>query len=363
MKSIDRLGQGFLGTAALAGVAALLVSACGGDSGSPGTGTGAQQPGPTGATPGPTGTPVVNADGSTTTTNADGSMTTTNADGSMTITDANGNTTVVPATDTGTTVTPLPTDTTVTPTPGQPLPPMKFCANSQAAPPVLFDFEDYDGISLPDDYTQNFGGVFDNVTLGPILAGFWHAGGQADGAADQQSFLFVAGDASNFGAQISDVPTQWGGAMGVWTAGGCFNASTFTGLSFSVRGMSGTGTAVVTIVTEATSPPGVDPLTEGTCVSNGAAGACVNPSVEFPVTLDWTTVQLPWTSFIGADGFGVAVAPDGSQVAGLTFSPSLEYVPEDPVAADAAFAAGLPYDAFIPVSVPVELALDNIGFY
>ena len=100
------------------------------------------------------------------------------------------------------------------------------------------NFENYDGTVTADKYATAFGGA--TVNTGTAYAGVY--GYEADGTATPT--LSIDGGTSD--EQLGRLPEPsrrrhaWGMGGGVWM--GCADASAYKGISFWVRGSSGTGT-------------------------------------------------------------------------------------------------------------------------
>lgn len=207
--------------------------------------------------------------------------------------------------------------------------------------PTLADFESYAAGTPADTFSFAF-----NAAAGGLLtvyAGTY----QYDDGTGVQTLSMVPGSASHFSASITNESASgWGGALGLWM--GCIDASSFDGLTFSVRGRVPGGVATVTLPTESTNAPSTtDPAAGGTC-----GAGCAAASASFPVTAEFTRVRLPWSVFTPGSADGAAVPASGRGVTGLAFSVALEW-------GEVAGNAG----TYGPIASGYELALDDIGFF
>ncbi len=117
--------------------------------------------------------------------------------------------------------------------------------------------------------------------------------------------------------------TGWGAALGAFLNGAtsAFDASSYGGIAFYVKGTATTSDGANKIMVLARMPdvlPGA-----GTCCSDAVAGAECYSAHRAVVTLtaDWTEVKLPWSSFAGPTwGLGATLAFNPNRVRDITFS-------------------------------------------
>ncbi len=238
-------------------------------------------------------------------------------------------------------------------------PVQKDCAQKFAVTsPAIASFESYDGTVTPDMYVFQFG----SSTAGSgVYAGPYSF---AD-SVGMSTFAILAGHASE--RALSDVysvatcpmaaPTCWGTAVALWF--GCVDASTYSGISFWVRGSTPGGTISVSLPMEDTSAPAADPAGGGTCT--GTDDTCKPPMAkDVPVTADWTQVTLPWSMFTGGDANGTPVSATGNNLTGLQFSAGLVFEP-DPAFVD---DPNNPDDmaTWYPLPGDIDLKIDDIAF-
>lgn len=184
--------------------------------------------------------------------------------------------------------------------------------------PMITDFETYDGATDAASWEFNFNGDADGV--GAVYAGPFEL---KDGTGDY-SLSFVAGaDGSTWALSAqNDSAADWGGGIGFWM--GCADASSYTGISFMLKGSTPAGTAGMAIEL-----PGD-----------------VSLSSEFPVSADWTLVQLPFTGFTDDAGN----TTDGSQIGAMSFSAHMKYVQDETM-------------EWVPEPGAFEVTIDNLSFY
>jgi hypothetical protein len=232
---------------------------------------------------------------------------------------------------------------------------MKDCA-TKVTPmaPTLTDFESYDGMmpaygtgswvfTIGPTATPAYAGLyalsegFNETTMMPPAAYTLAMSGGANG--------------SNWAARaVNMTTTDWGGGLGLWM--GCVNATTYTGISFYVRGSSPMMTGSIGLAMEDTSAPSAtNPAGGGTCTPAGAMG-CAGPSYTFPLTADWTQISVPWATFMpGRGASDVAVMANGDEITGMSFGVGMNYV-ENPVGSG----------TYLPEPGAFEIAIDNIAF-
>ncbi len=222
----------------------------------------------------------------------------------------------------------------------------KDCANMKAlTSATLTDFESYDGTTDPAKWSFPFNGVWPAAIYGGPYP-------NSDGTG---AFVlgFVGGANNSTWAIHAANTTQasaWGGGVGFWL--GCFDASSYSGLSFYARGTTPTSKISVSIAMEDTSPPSAtNPAGGGTCTITPTSG-CKPPSFDVALPADWTLVKIPWASFTGGMGMaGTAVTANGARITGLNFGAVMVW--QD--------AAGT--GTWTPVPAPFDIQIDNIGFY
>jgi hypothetical protein len=184
-----------------------------------------------------------------------------------------------------------------------------------------------------------------NYTLTPVTG---RTGGLVDGGQDW---------AINFALTNE---TQYGGALGVWMS--CVTASSFSGVSFWVRGQTPVGTCSsaagggscfsVTLSTQSTTLVG----DAGTGDCTGTSSTCVSPqATNLPISTTWSQVMIPWANFTGGMAGGTAYSVNGSGITGLTFNVSLVWSAVD-AGADGAVT-------YAPTPADLDLQIDDIGFY
>jgi hypothetical protein len=211
---------------------------------------------------------------------------------------------------------------------------------------LIVNFDDYDGMSEPDQYTTVFNAAADQP--GAVWTGPWFS-------PDESGTPFsgmVAGNNSNYGMGISNpAASDWGGAMGLWM--NCVDATATQGISFFVRGDTPPGTGGVALAMEDTSPPAEDdPAGGGTCIA-ALDGDCEGPSVDFTVTNTWTQVQFAWSDFTpGVGSSGASVPASGNNITGISFSAYMEWM-EDPANPG----------VWIAVEAAYELVVDDVAFF
>jgi hypothetical protein len=214
---------------------------------------------------------------------------------------------------------------------------LKQCAaKATLATPVLATFETYDGVAAADMWAFSF-------NTPAVYSGAYQ---YSDGTG-AQTISMVAGNNSRYAVGISNTSASgWGGALGMWM--GCIDASSFDGISFSVRGAAPGNTATIALNTEDTNAPdAMNAEAGGTCLAG-----CQSPSAAFPVAADWQRVLIPWSTFTPGAANQVAIPTTGSNIAGLTFSVALEWI-EDPNAAG----------SYIPAATGYNLAIDDVQFF
>ena len=131
--------------------------------------------------------------------------------------------------------------------------------------------------------------------------------------------------------------------VGIWISD-CIDASAFSGISFWVRGNAPTGEAKLSILMGPTTPE----VDDGTCT--GTMDTCIQPSYTFPVSEEWTEVQVPWNEFSPGQTPDAVVEPDGSDIWQIQYDIGLVW--EDDGSGE-----------YVPVPGEYELVIDDLNFY
>ena len=209
--------------------------------------------------------------------------------------------------------------------------------------PLIADFDDYDGATAPADWSFPLG---DDPALGIQAGPFVYGDDHLEGDQDvPETSEMVDGNDSDYALSISDTEAEdYGGGMGIWMSE-CVDASTFDGVSLSVRGNAPAGTIKLSLLMEETTLV----ADEGTC--EGTADTCVHPSATFDLTDDWTEVEVPWSDFTGGKVEGVDITADGSNIWQIQIDIGLAWTDDD--------GDGV-YD---PTPAPYELVVDDLSFY
>jgi hypothetical protein len=221
-----------------------------------------------------------------------------------------------------------------------------ICAASYtipAATPGIADFDAYDGSDISKWFSP-----LGNDTASNQYAGPFGYGDRANGF--PETFNMVDGQASKYALHIADtLAMNYGGGMGAWLST-CLNATSFTGVTFWVKGTTPKGTATFTLQMGDTLPstPAKAGDAIGTC--SGTSTTCVHPTFAFPVTTAWTQVKIPWTSFTAGNAAGTTVKPDGRNITQFQVGVDLNWMPD---------AAGV----YQPVPAPYDVTMDTLAFY
>jgi hypothetical protein len=220
---------------------------------------------------------------------------------------------------------------------------VKVCFKKLAVTdPLLADFDGYDGTTDPTKWVWAF-----NAPSGSAKAGY--AGLYAysdDTGSPAVSIVGPGNNDSRYAGKLatSSPASKWGGALGMWMS--CVDAKAYQGISFWVKGTAPTGTATLTLATEATSPPDKDdPAGGGTCTS----GECKGASIDFPVSSTWAQVLVKWDALTPGTANGSTVTTSGGDIAGLTWQVGLKFT-------DGGDAG------WLPVSASYDLAVDDVQF-
>ena len=292
------------GTKGDGGTTGTTTGTTGGTTGTTGVTTGTTT-GTTGVTTGTTGVTTGTTTGTTgVTTGTTGVTTGTTGVTTGTTTGTTGVTTGTTGTTTGTTG--MPTGTGGVPDASTTV---KLCATKTVVMnPVFLNFENYNGTTAAASYSTAFGGTTPNT--GTAYAGLFAYG---DGSATPALSILAGHPPSNWaGSENVTQASTWGMGGGVWM--GCADASAYKGISFWVRGTSGTNVFSFTLAMESTvMPDATNPAGGGTCP--GTTATCTPPSMaNIPLTADWTQVTIPWGAFTPGMSGATSVVPDGSNI-------------------------------------------------
>jgi hypothetical protein len=125
------------------------------------------------------------------------------------------------------------------------------------------------------------------------------------------------------------------------------DATSYQGVSFWVKGTAPQGVATMNLATEATSAPDKDDAAAGgTCTS----GTCAAPSLEFPVTTEWTQVLVKWDTFKAGTANGGTVTTTGGDITGMSWNVPLKWI------------AGTGDAGYVPVAAAYDLEIDDVEF-
>ncbi len=183
--------------------------------------------------------------------------------------------------------------------------------------PLITDFETYDGDTPADEWNFSFNG---EDGMGAVYAGPF----ELEDSTGDYSLTFVTGaDGSTWALSAQNSMVEdWGGGIGLWM--GCFDASSYTGVEFMIKG---------------SSPPGSGE------VSLGLSGD-ISVSSKFDMPADWTLMQVPFTNFRN-DAGGTT---NGSGIIRMSFQAHMTYVQDST-------------GEWVPEPGEFEIAIDNLGFY
>jgi hypothetical protein len=229
----------------------------------------------------------------------------------------------------------------------------KLCATKTVVMnPVFLNFENYTGMGTMTaaTYSTAFGGTTPNT--GTAYAGIYSFG---DGSATPVLSMVGGNPPSNWAAGLTVTQASaWGMAAAVWM-GGCANATAYKGISFYVRGSSGTGMFSFNVSMESTQlPDATNPAGGGTCP--GTSDTCKDPSkANIPLTADWTEVQILWADFTPGLSGTTSVVPNGDNISGLVWNVPLQYHLDPTVPADAA-------GPYIPIPGDLLINIDDVSF-
>lgn len=218
--------------------------------------------------------------------------------------------------------------------------------------PLITDFETYDGTVEAAAYTFYFGAAPNAGVLAGVFA-------FDDMTSMTRRFGILAGRNGGWGASQQLLQaTAWGGGMGLWFD--CVDASAFSGISFWVRGATSPGTFSLTASFLRTSAANAaDARGGGTCT--GGAELCANPTLDgIPLTLDWTLVEIPWTSLTPGLVEGAPYVPTGDELMSLTFGLPIAWGPDPSFVDNPNDMTDMP--AFLPLPSDIIFQIDDIHF-
>jgi hypothetical protein len=227
----------------------------------------------------------------------------------------------------------------------------KLCATkTKIMSAVFMNFENYNGTVAAASYATAFGGT--TVNTGTVYAGIYPYP-ESTGSTEPTLAILAGNPPSNWAGSETLQATQWGMGGGVWM-GGCADASAYKGISFYVRGTSGTGTFSFSVSMESTQLPAANPAGGGTCP--GTADTCKDPvKTNIPLTANWTQVQIPWGDFTAGMSGTASVTPNGDNIAGMGWTVPLQFHLDPTVSADAA-------GPYIPIPATMTINIDDITF-
>jgi hypothetical protein len=214
--------------------------------------------------------------------------------------------------------------------------------------PVLINFDTYNGMTAADNFGTAFGGATagtGNAYIGP----YGYSGGVTNWALSMvtgESGGLTAAGTQDWGLDLTVTQESvFGGGIGFWMTS-CANASTFKGISFWARGMGPSGTFTAILGTSLTTAV----ASQGMCT-----GMCAPPQAQnIPLSTAWTQVMLPWAMFTGGVASGVAYAPNGDNISGLSFQSNLIYVQVD-AGPDGSAIYG-------PAAATIDFQVDDVEF-
>jgi hypothetical protein len=139
---------------------------------------------------------------------------------------------------------------------------------------------------------------------------------------------------------------------GVWM--GCADASAYKGISFWVRGTSGTGTFSFTLSMDSTDLPDSTNAAKGGICPGTKATCKAAEKDAIPITSDWTQVSILWSDFTPGMSGTSTVTPNGNNITGLGWSVPLAFEADPSKPADAG--------VYIPVPESLTINIDDITF-
>ncbi len=227
----------------------------------------------------------------------------------------------------------------------------KLCATKTVVMnPVFMNFENYNGTTDPGSYATAFGGATTNT--GNAYAGIYQ---YPEAAGSPAPTLTIGGGhpPSTWAGGETLAATMWGMGGGIWM--GCADASAYKGISFWVRGTSGTGTFSFTIAMESTvMPDAANAAGGGTCPGTTDATCKAAEKDGIPITTDWTQVQLLWSDFTAGVSGTASVVPDGNNITGFGWTVPLAFEADPSKPADAG--------VYIPVPESLTINIDDVTF-
>lgn len=226
----------------------------------------------------------------------------------------------------------------------------KECATkTKIVTPVFLDFESYNGMVTASNYAAAFGGP--TVNSGMAYTGIYSYPESTGGP--MPTLSIVAGHPpSNWAGSETLSATMWGEGGGVWM--GCADATAYTGISFWVRGTSGTGTFSFTIAMQDTdAPSGTNNAGGGTCTGSGTTCKAAEKD-GIPITSDWTQVTLKWADFTAGVSGTASVVPNGDNITGFGWTVPLAFQADPTMPADAG--------VYVPVPEDLRIDIDDITF-
>jgi hypothetical protein len=215
--------------------------------------------------------------------------------------------------------------------------------------PVFMNFENYNGTTDASAYSTAFGTTTTN--MGNAYAGLYDYP-EATGTPSPTLSMGGGHPPSTWAAGETLAATMWGMGGGIWM--GCADASAYKGISFWVRGSSGTGTFTFTLSMDSTTLPdssnaaggGICPGTSDTCKPAEKTGIAI--------TTDWTQVSILWSDFTPGMSGTTSAPVDGNNITGFGWNVPLAFIADPSKAADAG--------VYIPVPASVTFDIDDITF-
>ena len=215
--------------------------------------------------------------------------------------------------------------------------------------PIFMNFENYNGMVTIDNYATAFGGT--TVNTGNAYTGIYGYP-EADGATAPTLSILAGHPPSNWAGSEQLAATMWGMGGGVWM--GCADATAYKGISFWVRGSSGTGTFQFSVSMDSTQlPDAKNSAGGGTCP--GVKATCVDPTMmNIPLTTDWTQVTIKWSDLTPGLSGTTSVVPNGDNIVGMTWNVPLKFQADPTMPADAG--------VYVPVPSTLLINIDDITF-
>lgn len=216
------------------------------------------------------------------------------------------------------------------------------CASEAST--VAPEIADFDGCAVGSDATE---------CAVPAIAGTVLFGGvfAYDDGTGNPEFSVVDGQAgSALSLASTEDATKYGGGFGIWTSG-CFDASSYSGVTFWVRGIApNDGTATMALQLSDTTPSSPAPGMTNTGTCSGTTDTCKSPKATFPVTDTWTQVHAKWSDFKGGDAAGTPVKVTGANIIQFQWDIGL------------LFTLDAETNEYVPVPAPYELQIDDLAF-